>query len=86
MRINARLDETTQPQLHYLMRETGLSVSDIIKKSLQTYYRLLKKKRRQPVLIFKKTGFIASGKGEKNLSRDYKKMLSAALVKKYDHR
>ena len=38
MRINARLDEDRKRKLEYLMRVTGLRVSDIIKQAIDALY------------------------------------------------
>jgi Ribbon-helix-helix protein, copG family len=42
MRVNARLDEDTARQLKALIERTRLSVSDIIKSSIDHYYRSMR--------------------------------------------
>ena len=38
MRINARLDDSTEDKLGYLQRQTGGSLSDVVRESIEHYY------------------------------------------------
>lgn len=38
MRVNARLDEVTQRELQQLVRDTGLSVTEVIRAAIHRYY------------------------------------------------
>ena len=44
-RINARLDEETQQQLHYLMQATGQSISLVVRESVAHYYAQVRRER-----------------------------------------
>ncbi len=37
MRVNARLDEDSEEKLAYLEKETGLSVSEIMRRAIASY-------------------------------------------------
>lgn len=38
MRINARLDDNAADKLDYLQQQTGLSLSDVVRESIEHYY------------------------------------------------
>ena len=51
MRVNARLDETTQQQLDYLTQATGESVSHVVRESVAHYYVQVKSQRQPSRLL-----------------------------------
>ena len=47
MRINARLDDRYEERIAYLREETGLSLSDVVRESLEHYYASIKARKKQ---------------------------------------
>lgn len=65
----------------------NISQSQAIKASIHAYYLHLQEEqmtKKSPAMIFKKSGYLGSFKGDKNLSTNYKKVLTKCLKKKYD--
>ena len=61
MRVNARVNETTQQQLDYLAQTTGATVSHILRESVAQYYDQVRSQR-------KPSRFLAmAGKGDSGL-------------------
>lgn len=86
MRINARLDEEDSQKIKFLTRKTGLNLTALLKNAIRTLYDSHAGQLVDSAGILQKTGFIGCAKADKDLSRDYKKILNATLEKKYDHR
>lgn len=86
LRINARLDKETAPQVHYLTKVTGLNLSDIVKKSIHFFYEQVRSQEAKAADILMKTGFVGSAEGEKDFSRTYKEQLTRTLGAKHGHR
>ena len=80
MRVNARLDETTQQQLDYLAQVTGKSVSQVVRESVAHYYAEVKRQR-------KPSRFLAmAGKGDSgrsDVASNVKAQLTEILEKKF---
>ena len=85
MRINARLDAKTKKKFSYITENTGANNSTVIKEAISHYYDLISEGK-HPARIFEKSGFIGCGEGGKDLSTNYKELLSEDLAKKHDHR
>ena len=64
MRINARLDESTQQQLEYLTRATGKSVSHVVRESVAQYYVQLRGQGSTPSGFLALAGTGRSGRGD----------------------
>ena len=83
MRINARLDESSEEKIEKIKRVTKKSTTDIIKESVDLYYKKLsldvKENNRK---LLKSLSGIADG--PKDLSENYKKYLTKGLSEKYD--
>lgn len=83
MRINARLDDSSEEKIERIKKITKKSTTDIIKESVDLYYRSLrldaKEKNRK---LLKSLSGIAEG--ESDLSEKYKKRLTEDLSRKYD--
>jgi len=56
MRVNARLDETTQQQLEYLTQVTGQSVSHVVRESVAQYYVQVRQQQRPPSKLLAMAG------------------------------
>jgi hypothetical protein len=86
MRINARLDEDSAAQLEYIRKVTQRNLTDIIKHSVELYYRelLLKQQDRNQRLL--DSDFVGCGAAEPELSTHYKTTLSDRLARKHGHR
>ena len=82
MRINARLDPSSEQAFEYLKQNTGQSVTQIIKHSLELYVRELKSQagRRNRQLLDELAGI---GKGPEDLSENYKSYLDESLDEKH---
>ncbi|MBI4411789.1 MAG: CopG family transcriptional regulator [Deltaproteobacteria bacterium] len=86
MRINARIDDELASKVVFLEKETGLSLTGLIKKSLTLFYQQNQKAPGNPLDILEETGFIGCAKGGRNLSTDYKKHLLKGISKKHGDR
>ena len=82
MRINARLDQVSEQNFEYLKQNTGKTVTEIIKHSLELYVGELKStaKHNNQVLLNELAG-IASG--PEDLSENVKSYLEEGLNAKY---
>jgi hypothetical protein len=86
MRINARLDEPQTRKLSYLKRVTGSGISEIVRRAIDEYYRLVRESDRNSARVLAKTGLIGCAEGPKDLSKNYKKEILKQLKDKHDHR
>lgn len=82
MRINARLDEESQEKIEQIRRVTNKSTTDIIKESVDLYYKSLKlnAKENNKKLLKSLSGI---AEGPKDLSENYKKYLDKDLSGKH---
>jgi predicted transcriptional regulator len=81
-RINARLDDALARQLDEIRRMTGQSLTELLEAALSAYCRQMAETASTPYAAFQKAGFLGSGAGPRNLSRDYKKHLERSLSQK----
>lgn len=81
-RINARIDQELADKLEQIQRITGKSTSAILKAALDRYYERVQQDQVSPGEALRKLGFVASGKGTRELSSNYKKILTESLAKK----
>ena len=72
MRINARLDEVSSRELSYLERETGWSISEIVRNAIRSYSAHFKRAKADPENALKRSGFIGGAEGPPDLSQTYK--------------
>lgn len=86
MRLNARLDEEDSMKIKFLAQKTRKTLSAIMKEAIRYFYEHEVGQAIDPLKTFKKTGFIGCAAAEKNLSRDYKKILESEWKKKHGHR
>ena len=86
MRINARLDEDHKRKLEYLMRVTGLRVSDIVKQAIDALYERAERAGGRPEQLLTKAGFVGCGEGPEDLSVAYKDALQVSIRAKHGHR
>jgi hypothetical protein len=75
MRINARLDDDTSRKLAYVERETGWSISEIVRRAIDAYYSSFRTVRADPAGALRKSGFIGCASGPADLSVTYKEEL-----------
>ena len=83
MRINARLDEISQRKIDQIKRVTKKSTTNIIKESVDLYYKslcLYAKANNSKIL----DSLAGIADGEADLSENYKQYLTKDLNKKYD--
>ena len=69
VRVSARLDQETEAKLAFLQKETGLSVRDIVRDAISSYYARVR------AMGLVKTSFVGCGDGPADLSANYKKEL-----------
>jgi hypothetical protein len=81
MRINARLDESSQQQLEYLAQATGQSVSHVVRESLARYYTEVTTRQRPPMKFLAMVGQGHSGRDD--LASNYKQVLADSLAAKH---
>lgn len=81
-RLNARIDGELSEKLEYLRRRTKLSVTEVVKRSIECYYAEVRRGTDDARSILHDSGFIGCAEGDVNLSRDYKRELSASLRRK----
>lgn len=82
VRVNARLDAATAAILRQLVRETGLSVTDVIKLSLT---RLSDQQSGPEHTVTEVFGdLIGCFEGTPALSESYKQELAASIARKHD--
>jgi hypothetical protein len=81
-RVNARLDGLTSRELKQLMRDTGLSVSDVIRESIHRFYLQAALQQRPIADAF--ADLIGGIEAAPNLSTDYKSELRDSLARKLE--
>ena len=86
MRINARLDEDRTQKMEYLIRKTGMTISEVIKQAIETYYNSVSSQKTNPVEIFNQSGFIGCSESHEDLSETYKQEFRRGLELKDDPR
>ncbi len=84
MRINARLNDASNRKLSYLERETGWSISEIVRRAIDAYYTQFKTAKGDPASALEKSGFIGCGEGPSELSTAYKEDLERLATKHGD--
>jgi hypothetical protein len=79
MRINARLDDSSAEQLGYLQQQTGQSLSDVVRESIERYYTevRLRAEREAGALDDLVGAFAGTADTPTDLSADYKRQLWA---------
>ncbi len=86
MRINARLDEDHSEKLTYLARTTGASITEIIKRAIDTYFEQCGNSVGNAAEILTASGFVGCGEEAPALSEHYKDELKRSLATKHAHR
>jgi hypothetical protein len=81
MRVNARLDEATRQELRQLQKETGMSVTEVIRESIHRLYLQESVATRSPVESF--ADLIGCIEGPADLSTNYKAVLRESLLTKH---
>lgn len=83
-RVNARFDRVAEAQVRYIVEHTGMSVSDVLKRSVAEYYERLRKERATPFEIMQRTGVIgAYDGGDPDASVKVKQTVAQALARKF---
>lgn len=81
MRVNARLDEGTSQELRQLLKETGMSVTEVIRESIHRLYLQESVETRSPAESF--ADLIGCIDGPAGLSGNYKAVLRNSLLAKH---
>jgi len=82
-RINARLPPELARKLAELQRRTGKSVTDLLQDALESYYEKSHATDRPAKLL---GDFVGCAGGARELSRNYKSLLSRSLRHKVSNR
>jgi hypothetical protein len=83
MRIDARLGEEAENNLHYLQEVTQPNNTEIVKAALRHYAKLLRKDARCRNAALSDSGFNGCFDGHEELSVNYKQCVQAHLDEKY---
>ena len=83
MRINARLDEEAENNLHYLQEVTQENNTEIVKAALRHYANLVREDARRRNVALSESGFIGCFEGPEELSVNYKQYVQAHLDEKF---
>lgn len=81
MRVNARLDAATTRELRQLQKETGMSVTEVIRVSIHRLYLQESVETRPPAETF--ADLIGCIEESPDLSTQYKTVLRDSLVTKH---
>ena len=81
-RLNARIDDELARKLATLRRVLGVSTTEIVRRSIEHYYRVAISSGKSAAEILGASGFIGGDSGPSDLSLNYKEELSRALAKK----
>jgi hypothetical protein len=83
-RVNARFDRVAEEQVRYIVEQTGMSVSDVLKQSVAQYYERLRKERAAPFEVMRELGVIgAYESGDPDASVTVKETVGRALERKF---
>jgi hypothetical protein len=85
MLINTNLDDSLAEKIDYLLKTTQLTLSDILKNSVNLYYELTRISPADRLKAFEESGFIGCGEGDAHLSVNYKNDLRELMEQKYGH-
>jgi hypothetical protein len=80
VRVNARLDETAAEQLEYLTESTGDTVSEVLRRSVASYYTQVRAQR-QPSRFLAMAGSWSSGRSD--TASNTRAAYAEALAAKY---
>lgn len=82
MRVNARFEGAAEQQVDFLAKALNLSVSEVLRLSVDHYYRQVRGAGKPALRHFgKHVGAYRSGESE--VSADYKSILSQSLAHKH---
>ncbi len=81
MRVNARFEGVAEQQVEYLAKTMDLSVSDVLRVSVDHYYRQVRGEQPQLRHFGKHVGAHRSGRSD--ISENYKAALGEALAAKH---
>ena len=82
-RVNARLGRSHATKLEYLTAKHSLSVSEVVKVSIDQLYEATRSREKRPYDIMRETGLIGCGDGPVDLSSRYKEYLTEEMNAKY---
>ena len=84
-RLNARLSPDLDAKMELLKHRTKKTVTEIIRDAIEMYYQHTQEAGgAMGGTAFERSGFIGCANGEKNLSTDYKALLTDQLKRKTD--
>lgn len=84
--MSFRCDQQIKSELLFIQNQQESTQSQAIKAAIHAYYLFLQEEERSkksPVKIFKKSGYLGSFKGDRNLSTNYKEIISKGMKLKY---
>ncbi len=72
MLINTNLDDSAAEKVDYLVKTTQLTLSEIVKNSINLYYEWIRTSPEDRLKPFYESGFVGCGEGDPHLSVNYK--------------
>jgi hypothetical protein len=83
-KINARITASVDKKLQEIVRATGSNMSQVIMAAIESFHsRGMASEAIPPYELARQAGIIGCAKGPGDLSKKYKKYLTADLEKKY---
>lgn len=81
-RLNARIDDALARKLATLRRRLGISTTEIVRRSIEHYYRVTFASGGSPASIIEASGLVGCATGPADLSTRYKEELTRSLDSK----
>ena len=85
-RISAEIAPKAYKMVEEISAMTGQSVSSALQHSIQSYHHAMPARRRALWKLLREAALINSGSGHRHLSGNYKRTLSASLLRKHGGR
>jgi hypothetical protein len=80
MPLSMRLDQKLEKELLYFSRIMHLTKTELIRSAIISFLEMLRKESRNPYEIYHSISSKIEGSSYKDLSREYKKILSSKLT------
>lgn len=84
MRVNARLDDSYQAKIDYIVESCQLTVSDVVRDAIDHYYEAVKSEQLKRLRgLDALVGMASSVNAPADLSTNYKKYVGQIIEEKY---
>ncbi|HEY4159979.1 MAG TPA: hypothetical protein VGM29_17830 [Polyangiaceae bacterium] len=78
-RLNARIDPELARKVKYLQEQAGQTTTQVVRESIEAHYNRVRAQEAPGALL---ADFVGSGSGSRELSANYKGLLTESLRKK----